>query len=514
MGEELLRLTAAEAGRLIASRELSSVELTRACLERMSAVEPAVHAFVRVTDDLALRQAEETDRRIAAGEKLGPLAGVPIALKDIICTRGLPTTCCSRILENYVPPYDATVVTRMRQAGLVFLGKTNMDEFAMGSSTENSAFGPTRNPWDLERVPGGSSGGSAAALAALEAPLAIGTDTGGSIRQPAAFCGISGMKPTYGRVSRYGLIAFASSLDQIGPLARDARDCALLLQVLAGHDPMDSTSIAAAAPDYAAALERDMKGVRIGLPTEFFEYRGARVALEMEQAVRAAAKVFEDLGATCSEVSTPHLQYVIPVYYIIAPAEAGSNLARYDGVAYGHRTARPARDIVELYEETREEGFGPEVKRRIMLGTYALSAGYYDAYYLKASQVRTLIARDFERAFQSCDLLLAPTTPGPPFRLGEKTNDPVQMYLSDVCTIAANLAGLPAISIPGGYADGLPIGLQIIGPALGEPAILRAAHAFQQATDFHHLAPRDAPHDGKRLPVVEWAPDREEGHNP
>jgi len=500
-----LQLTAAEAGRLIASRELSAVELTRACLERMTAVEPDVHAFVRLTDELALRQAEEVDRRIAAGEKMGPLAGVPIALKDIVCTRGVPTTCCSRILEGFVPPYDATVIQRLRDAGVVFLGKTNMDEFAMGSSTENSAFGPTRNPWDLERVPGGSSGGSAAALAALETPLAIGTDTGGSIRQPAAFCGVCGLKPTYGRVSRYGLIAFASSLDQIGPMARDARDCALLLQVLAGHDPLDSTSIDAAAPDYAAALGDGLKGLRVGIPTEFFEYRGARVADAIEKAVRSAAQVFESLGAVCEEVSTPHLQYVIPVYYIIAPAEASSNLARYDGVAYGYRTPGPAEDIVELYQETREDGFGPEVKRRIMLGTYALSAGYYDAYYLKASQVRTLIRRDFEQVLAGHDLLLAPTTPSLPFRLGEKTDDPVQMYLSDVCTIAANLAGLPAMSIPAGYAENLPIGLQITGKPLAEATILRAAHAFQQATDFHRLAPRDASEGEDRGAVVRWA---------
>jgi len=505
MPDELL-LTAAEAGRLIAARELSSVELARACLERMTAVESDMHAFVRITDELALQQAEEVDRRIAAGETLGPLAGVPIALKDILCTRGVATTCCSRILENFVPPYDATVIQRLRDAGLVFLGKTNMDEFAMGSSTENSAFGPTRNPWDLERVPGGSSGGSAAALGALEAPLAIGTDTGGSIRQPAAFCGVVGLKPTYGRVSRYGLVAFASSLDQIGPMSRDVRDCALLLQLMAGHDPLDSTSIEADVPAYAAVLEADVKGMRIGIPTEFLEYRGARVSAEIEDAVRAAARVFEGLGAVCEEVSTPHLQYVIPVYYIIAPAEAGSNLARYDGVAYGHRASAGAGDIIELYQETREEGFGPEVKRRIMLGTYALSAGYYDAYYLKASQVRTLIRRDFERAFADHDLLLAPTTPTPPFRLGEKTDDPVQMYLSDVCTIAANLAGLPAISIPGGYADGLPIGLQMIGKPLAEPTILRAANAFQEATDFHQLAPLDSPDGGGTGAVVKWAP--------
>ena len=503
MSNELL-LTAAEAGRLIAARKLSSVELTRACLERMAAVEPRIHAFVRITDDLALERAAEVDRRIGAGEKLGPLAGVPIALKDILCTRGIPTTCCSRILEDFVPPYDATVIQRLREAGLVFLGKTNLDEFAMGSSTENSAFGPTRNPWALHRVPGGSSGGSAAALAALEAPLAIGTDTGGSIRQPAAFCGVSGLKPTYGRVSRYGLIAFASSLDQVGPMARDARDCALLLQVLAGHDPLDSTSIDAEVPDYAGALKGGVKGLRVGIPREFFEYRGSRVSSAIEEAVRAAAGVLEGLGAVCEEVSTPHLQYVIPVYYIIAPAEASSNLARYDGVAYGHRTPAGASDIVELYRETREQGFGPEVKRRIMLGTYALSAGYYDAYYLKASQVRTLIRGDFERAFEHHDLLLAPTTPSPPFRLGEKADDPVQMYLSDVCTIAANLAGLPAMSIPAGFADGLPIGLQITGKPLAEATILRAAHAFQQATNFHRLRPLQPP-SGLQGAVVEWA---------
>ena len=504
MSDELL-LTAAEAGRLIARRELSSRELTRACLERVRAVEGAVHAFVRISDDAALKRAEEIDRRIAAGENLGPLAGVPLALKDIVCTRGEVTTCCSRILEHYVPAYDATVVQRLRQAGVVFLGKTNMDEFAMGSSTENSAFGPTHNPWDLERVPGGSSGGSAAALAAMEAPLAVGSDTGGSIRQPAAFCGITGLKPTYGRVSRYGLIAFASSLDQIGPMTRDVRDCALLLQVLAGHDPMDSTSVPAEAPDYAAALDGDVKGLRIGIPGEFFEYRGRRVSREIEDTVRAAVRVLEGLGAVAEEISTPHLQYVIPVYYIIAPAEASSNLARYDGVEYGHRTPAPVEDIVELYRQTREEGFGAEVKRRIMLGTYALSAGYYDAYYGKASQVRTLIRRDFEKAFERCDLLLAPVTPSLPFRLGEKTDDPVEMYLSDVCTIAANLAGLPAMSVPCGHARGLPIGLQIVGKPLDEATMLRAAYAFQEATDFHRLTPRPSPAGEAGGAVVQWA---------
>jgi len=506
VSDELL-LTAAEAGGLIANRELSSAELTRAYLERISAVEARVHAFVRLTDELALKQAAEIDARIAAGEKLGPLAGVPIALKDILCTRGMTTTCCSRILENYVPPYDATVIQRLKEAGLVFLGKTNMDEFAMGSSTENSAFGPTHNPWDLERVPGGSSGGSAAAVAALEAPLAIGTDTGGSIRQPAAFCGVSGLKPTYGRVSRYGLVAFASSLDQIGPMTREVRDCALLLQVLAGHDPLDSTSVPAEVPDYAAALGDSVAGVRIGIPTEFFEYRGSRVSREIEDAVRAAAGVLEGLGARCEEVSTPHLQYVIPVYYVIAPAEASSNLARYDGVAYGYRTAAPAQDIVDLYQRTREEGFGPEVKRRIMLGTYALSAGYYDAYYLKASQVRTLICRDFDKAFEDHDLLLAPVTPSLPFRLGEKTDDPVEMYLSDVGTIAANMAGLPAMSVPCGYSRGLPIGLQVVGKPLDETMVLRAAHAFQEATEFHRLAPLEPPPGGAGGAVVRWAPE-------
>ena len=503
MADEIL-LSAAEAGRLIAERKLSSVEITRACLDRMRAIDAGVHAFVRVTDDLALKQAAEIDARISTGETLGPLAGVPIALKDILCTRGVPTTCCSRILEHYVPPYDATVIQRLRDAGLVFLGKTNMDEFAMGSSTENSAFGPTRNPWDLERVPGGSSGGSAAALASLEAPLAIGSDTGGSIRQPAAFCGITGLKPTYGRVSRYGLVAFASSLDQIGPMTRDVRDCALLLQVIAGHDPLDSTSVPAQAPDYAAALDEGVKGLRIGIPSEFFEYRGVRVSREIEDVVRAAAATLEGLGAVCEEVSTPHLQYVIPIYYIIAPAEASSNLARYDGVAYGYRTPAPPQDIVDLYERSREEGFGPEVKRRIMLGTYALSAGYYDAYYVKASQVRTLIRRDFEKAFEGHDVLLAPVTPSLPFRLGEKTNDPVGMYLSDVCTIAANMAGLPAISLPCGYARGLPIGLQILGRPLDEATVLRAAHAFQQATGFHHLLPLQPP-ASDRGAAVEWA---------
>ena len=477
-------LTAHELADLLRARQLSPVELTEAALRRAEQTEPALHAYLRLMPEVALAQARAAEELLARGEG-SPLTGIPLALKDVMTTKGLRTTCASRILENFVPPFDATVVARLRQEGAVFLGKANMDEFAMGSSTENSAFGPTRNPWDLERVPGGSSGGSAAATAANSAILSLGTDTGGSIRQPASFCGVVGLKPTYGRVSRYGLIAFASSLDQIGPITRDVRDCALLLNVIAGHDPRDSTSLEAAAPDYEAALRPEVQGMRLGLVKEFFEYEGVKIAPEVASAVKKAVATLVELGATVEEVSLPHLRFSIPVYYLIAPAEASSNLARYDGVQYGHRTAAAEVDIVNLYRKTRSEGFGPEVKRRIMLGTYALSAGYYDAYYLKASQTRTLIRRDFDQAFARFDLLVGPTSPSVAFRIGERTADPIAMYLSDVCTIPANLAGLPAISLPCGFENGLPIGLQFVGKPLSEETLLRAAYAFEQATDFH-----------------------------
>ena len=458
---------------------------TEAYLARIAALDPKVRAYTAVTRDAALAQAAEADARFRAGTPRGPLDGVPVALKDVLCTRGIATTCGSRILEAYVPPYDATVYERLRAAGSVLLGKLNMDEFAMGSSTENSAFFTTRNPWDLGRVPGGSSGGSAAAVSADMAAATFGTDTGGSIRQPAAFCGNVGLKPTYGRVSRYGLIAFASSLDQVGPFTKTVADAALALRVIAGADPMDSTAAPVAVPDYRAALGGDVAGLRIGIPREYFI---DGMDPEVERAVRAAVDVLRGLGAKTEEVSLPHTEYGLAAYYLIGPAEASSNLARYDGVKYGLRVPG-ARDLVEMENRTRAAGFGKEVKRRIMLGTYALSAGYYDAYYGQALRVRTLVARDFHRAFQTVDAIVAPTTPGVAFKVGEK-EDPLQMYLNDVFTIPVSLAGLPGVSIPGGFTlAGLPIGLQVIGKAYDESTVLRVAHAYERATDWHTRKP-------------------------
>ncbi len=477
---DVLALTAHEARKLLDRREISSVELARAVLERIRQVEDRVKAFVTVTEDVALEQARRADERIAAGDAR-PLTGIPMQLKDNLCTRGIRTTCSSRMLETFVPPYDATVARRLYEEGAVLVGKGNMDEFAMGSSTENSAFFPTRNPWDLERVPGGSSGGPAAAVAAGECIYALGSDTGGSIRQPAALCGIVGLKPTYGLVSRYGLVAFASSLDQIGPMTRDVTDCALVLNAIAGHDPCDSTSIPYQPPDYTRALVPDLKGLRIGIPREYF-VEGMQPGVE--DAVRRAVQVLEELGAEVAETSLPHTPYALAVYYIIAPSEASANLARYDGVKYGY-SAREAESMWDAMEKTRQQGFGPEVKRRIMLGTYALSAGYYDAYYLKAQKVRTLIRREFEEAFQQFDALVMPTSPSVAFRLGEKTADPVQMYLNDVFTMPANIAGVPGISIPAGMVEGLPVGLQITARALGEETLLRVAYAYEQATRWN-----------------------------
>jgi aspartyl-tRNA(Asn)/glutamyl-tRNA(Gln) amidotransferase subunit A len=482
---ELHELTAHEISGLLQRGETSAVEVTEALLRRIEETEPHLRAYLTVTAEIALEQARAADARLRVGSPLSALDGVPLAIKDILCTKGVRTTCASKILENFVPPYDATVISLCRKAGTVWLGKTNLDEFAMGSSTENSAFGPTRNPWDLERVPGGSSGGSAAAVAANAAVLSLGTDTGGSIRQPASLCGIVGLKPTYGRVSRFGLIAYASSLDQVGPITKDVTDCALLMAAISGHDPRDSTSVPVAVPDFRAALAPDVAGLRIGIPREFFEHQGAKVDAEVAQAIHGATRKMEEMGARCEEVSLPHMTYMIPVYYVLAPAEASSNLARYDGVAYGFRAPGPHADIVEMFSRTRDQGFGQEVKRRIMLGTYALSAGYYDAYYQKAQQVRTLIKQDFDRAFERFDLLFTPTSPTVAFEIGAKTEDPLAMYLSDVGTIPVNLAGLPAISLPAGFQDGLPIGLQIIGKPFDEATILRAAFAFEQATDFH-----------------------------
>jgi aspartyl-tRNA(Asn)/glutamyl-tRNA(Gln) amidotransferase subunit A len=471
------RMTVTGAGRMLASGECTSEQLTAALATRIRERDPQIRAYVTVDEAAAMAQARAADAARAGGAQ-GPLLGVPLGIKDLLNVEGQPCTCSSRILEGYRSPYDATVIARLRAAGAVFLGRTNMDEFAMGSSTENSAFQVTRNPADLERVPGGSSGGSAAALAAGEAIATLGTDTGGSIRQPAAFCGCTGLKPTYGRVSRYGLTAFASSLDQIGPMTKTVEDAAVLLGVMAGADPMDSTSLAMPVPDYTASLHEDLKGIRLGLPREYF-VDGMDTAVR--DSVEAAVETCRSLGAEITPVSLPHTQYAIAVYYIIATAEASANLARFDGVRYGHR-ADGATDPIDMYGKTRAQGFGAEVKRRIILGTYVLSSGYYDAYYLKAQKVRTLIRRDFEDAFRTCDALLAPVTPTPAFRVGENTDDPLKMYLSDVFTATANLAGICALAVPSyPTPEGLPIGLQILGPAFGEGQVLHIGHAFEKS---------------------------------
>jgi len=461
------------------------MELTKAILERIHQLELKVHAFVTITDELALKQAEQADKLIASGE-ISPLTGIPMLIKDNMCTKGIRTTCSSKMLENFIPPYDATVVEKLNDCGVVVLGKSNMDEFAMGSSTEHSAMFPTCNPWDLSRVPGGSSGGSATAVATGEAIYALGSDTGGSIRQPAGFCNVTGLKPTYGRVSRYGLVAFASSLDQIGPLTQDAIDCALVLNAIAGYDDRDSTSAPYFTPDYTQCLRSDLSQLRIGIPKEYF-VEGMQA--EVETVIRTAIGKLEELGARVEwEVSLPHTPYALAAYYVIAPSEASANLARYDGVKYGF-SYQDADNIWEALEKTRQYGFGEEVKRRIMLGTYALSAGYYDAWYLKAQKVRTLIKREFDQVFQKYDALVTPTSPTVPFKIGEKLDDPLQMYLSDVCTLPINIAGLPAISVPAGFADGLPIGMQIIGKPFDEETLLKIAYAYQQATDWHKRKP-------------------------
>lgn len=487
----LYELTAHELKEKIERREVGVEEAVRAALDRIAEVDGAVHAYVTVAREQALAKARAADERLARGEPARPLEGVPVAIKDNMCTRGIETTCSSKILKGFVPPYDATIVELLERAGAIIVGKTNMDEFAMGSSTENSGFFPTRNPWDLERVPGGSSGGSAAAVAADEAVAALGSDTGGSVRQPAALCGVVGLKPTYGLVSRYGLIAFASSLDQIGPITKDVRDCALVLGVIAGHDPRDSTSVPRKRCDYLKGLVPDVRGMRIGVPKEYF---GEGMAPGVRAAVGAALKTLQDMGAILADVSLPHSEYALATYYIVAPAEASSNLARYDGVRYGYR-APGCPDSVAMMTKTRSEGFGAEVKRRIMLGTYTLSAGYYEAYYLKALKVRTLITRDFDRAFEKCDCLVSPTSPTVAFRFGEKMDDPLAMYLSDIYTVTANLAGIPAVSVPCGFGeDGMPVGLQILGKHYDEATVLRVAYAFERATDFHKAKPvlRDA----------------------
>jgi aspartyl-tRNA(Asn)/glutamyl-tRNA(Gln) amidotransferase subunit A len=459
------------------ARRTSAVEAARGALDRIEAVDGALGAFLTVEPESVLAAAREVDRRVESGERL-PLAGVPVAVKDNIATRGLRTTCASRVLEGYVPPYSATAVVRLEQAGAIVLGKTNCDEFAMGSSTENSAFRITRNPYDLERVPGGSSGGSAVAVAAGMAPVALGSETGGSVRLPASFCNVVGLKPTYGRISRYGLVAFASSLDNIGPVATTPRDAALVLSVVAGRDPADATSAPAAVPDYLAELERPVAGLRLGIPREFF---GQGLDAEVRARIDDAIRRMEALGCELAEVSLPHTEYAIADYYIIAPAEASSNLARYDGVRYGYRAADP-RDLSDMYRRTRTEGFGPEVRRRIMIGTYALSSGYYEAYYGRAMKVRTLIKQDYERVFRTVDALVTPVSATPPFRVGEKTEDPLAMYLSDIYTVTANLAGVPGLSVPCAFTGaGLPVGLQILGPQFEEGRILRLAHAYASA---------------------------------
>ncbi|GAC1364657.1 MAG: Asp-tRNA(Asn)/Glu-tRNA(Gln) amidotransferase subunit GatA [Ktedonobacteraceae bacterium] len=477
---ELYKLSIHEAGELLRQRKLSSVEITQAHLERIRAVDPKVKAFTLVTDELALQQARDADKRFASGENIHPLTGIPIAIKDVICTKDITTTCGSRMLEHFKPPFDATVMERLNEAGIVMVGKTNMDEFAMGSSTEHSAFFPTHNPWDLERAPGGSSGGSAAAVAAGMAMGSYGSDTGGSIRQPGSLCNIVGFKPTYGRVSRFGLVAFASSLDQIGPFARDARDTAILLQAIAGYDRRDSTCSQVPVPDYSKALNGSIKGMRIGVPEEYW-VEGTQDGVV--KVVRENIERLREMGAEISPVSLPHTKYGVAAYYIIAPAEASSNLARYDGVKYGY-SYRDTTDMWESLEKTREYGFGAEVKRRIMLGAYALSAGYYDAYYKRAEKVRTLIRNDFEQAFEHFDALVSPASPTVAFKIGE-ISDPYQMYLQDVFTIPANLAGICGVSIPGGFSDGLPVGLQLLGNAFQEDVILRIADAFEQVTDHH-----------------------------
>ena len=473
-------------------RQYSSVEVTRSYLTRIATHDTRYNSFISVDEATALAAAEAADKRLAAGDA-APLTGVPIAHKDIFCTDGMRTSCGSRMLDNFVPPYDATVIQRFKSDGAVILGKTNMDEFAMGSSNESSFYGPARNPWNTELVPGGSSGGSAAAVAGLLAPAATGTDTGGSIRQPAAFCGITGLKPTYGRVSRLGIVAFASSLDQAGPMAHTAEDCALLLGTMAGHDPRDSTSSTTPTEDYCARLDDDLKGLRIGLPREYF---GEGLDAATGKCVDTALQELEAQGATLVDVSLPHSALTVPTYYIIAPAEASTNLSRFDGVRYGYRCADPI-DLHDLYTRTRGEGFGEEVKRRILVGTYALSAGYYDAYYKKAQQVRRLIKQDFMDCFDNVDIIAGPTTPGPAFALGAKSNDPISMYLEDVYPLAVNLAGLPGISLPAGFVDDKPVGLQLIGRHFHEARLLNVGHRFQQATNWHLLSP-DAAAGGTR----------------
>ncbi len=484
---ELISLTAGEAAEGLKNRDFTSRELTEAYLGRIAEVDKDVKAYLTVSQDSALKEADCADEKLSSRKDVTPLTGVPIALKDIFCTKGIKTTCASKILEDFVPPYDATVVGKLKQAGAVMLGKVNMDEFAMGSSTENSAFSPTFNPWDLERVTGGSSGGSAAAVAASECAISVGTDTGGSVRQPASLCGVVGLKPTYGRVSRFGMIAFASSLDQAGPLTKDVFDSALLLNAVAGHDPRDSTSARLPVPDYTEGIKDSIKGLRIGIPAEYFV---EGLDKEVEDAVKEAIRFYKDAGCEIVDINLPHTEYAVSVYYLVATAEASSNLARFDGVRYGKRVDNGS-GLLDMYMQTRDAGFGAEVKRRIMLGTYSLSAGYYDAYYKKSSQVRSLIKRDFDLAFaDKCDVILTPTSPTGAFKIGEKLSDPLTMYLSDIFTISCNLAGIPGISVPCGFTSGgLPIGLQLLGRSFDEATVLRAAYAYEQSAGWHRKRP-------------------------
>ncbi len=484
---KLYELSIQEAHRLLRKKEISSQELTRGVLDRINAIDEKVGAYITVDPETAMAQAETADKAISEG-RFTPLTGIPIALKDLICTKGLRTTCGSKILENFIPPYDASVVTKLKKDGAVIIGKLNMDEFAMGSSTEHSGFKLTHNPWDLTRIPGGSSGGAAAAVASDMCIGSLGSDTGGSIRQPASHCGVVGLKPTYGRVSRFGLVAFASSLDQIGPLTKDVTDCAILMNSISGYDPADSTSVPEHVPDYTSFLEKDLKGMVVGIPKEYSTTQG--IDPDVSDAVERAVEKIEALGAEPVEISLPHTEYVVAAYYVIAPSEASSNLARYDGVKYGYRD-KDNNSLMEMYKSTRSKGFGPEVQRRIILGTYSLSAGYYDAYYGKASQVRTLIVRDFNKAFETCDVILAPVAPTPAFKLGAMTDDPLTMYLSDIFTLSANLAGIPGISVPCGFSsEGLPIGLQIMARHFEEGKLLKVAYNFEQATDFHTKKPK------------------------
>jgi aspartyl-tRNA(Asn)/glutamyl-tRNA(Gln) amidotransferase subunit A len=484
---DITELSIAELSEKLKNKELTSRAATKAYLARIKDLDKDINAFITVSSDEALQSADMADKLINEGGELSPLTGIPLALKDIFCTKGIKTTCASKILADFTPPYDATVVERLKNSGAVILGKLNMDEFAMGSSTENSAFGPTNNPWDLSRVPGGSSGGSAASVAARECAASLGTDTGGSIRQPASLCGVVGLKPTYGRVSRYGMIAFASSLDQAGPITKTVEDAAIILQEIAGHDPRDSTSINAPVPDYRATLKNGVKGLKIGIPKEYFI---DGLDKEVEGKIKDAIEFYKKEGAEIVEVTLPHTEYAVGVYYLVATAEASSNLARFDGVRYGLRVDT-GKGLMEMYKDSRSAGFGAEVKRRIMLGTYALSAGYYDAYYNKASEVRTLIRQDFDNAFKECDIILTPTSPCVAFKAGERTEDPLTMYLSDIFTISCNLAGIPGISIPAGLSsEGLPIGLQLLGKSLDEATLLRAAYTFEQGTEHNKKQPQ------------------------